>query len=440
LVQSVEVMRDPFGYYSALFERFADPVTLPTMNGTVVITSHPDGIKEIFAARPDTFAPFGVDALMPLLGKRSVLVVSGQDHTSRRKLMSPPFHGERMHRFGRIFQKAARQAMARVVPNVPFRMHDVTGVITLDAIVQAVFGIRDPREIAEWTRSLAMLMQSVSPAAIFMTFLQNPLFPPWKRFEAARNETNRLIHQEIQRRRAAPDEDRPDILGMLLQARFEDGGGMDDTELRDQLITLLAAGHETTATSLAWAFYWLERNPDIKARLLAEVTALGPDPDPMKVAGLPLLEAVCMETLRLYPILPDVIRKVVKPFTLRGHEIPVGVHVGVSIAAAHTNPEVFPDPHTFNPDRFIGHTFSPFQFMPFGGGARRCMGAAFAMYEMKTVLATVLTEQRLKLARTTEIRPVRRNVTMGPEGGVEMVLMEQGGLRGSAPQERAGAA
>jgi cytochrome P450 len=231
-----------------------------------------------------------------------------------------------------------------------------------------------------------------------------------------------MVSEEIAEKRADPGED---ILSLLLSARDEEGQGLSDQGILDQLFTMVMAGHETTASSLAYALYFLHQHPEALARLREELEPLGRDLDPAAVVRLPYLEAVCQETLRLRPILPIVTRKLRRPLTLKGYELPEGIVVGAAVWLAHYREEVFPEPNAFKPERFLGKTYSPFEFVPFGGGARRCLGAAFAMYEMKIVLATLVARHRMKLEEPKPVVHELRAASFGPKGGVRMVLEER---------------
>ncbi|HEX3770107.1 MAG TPA: cytochrome P450, partial [Polyangiaceae bacterium] len=210
-----------------------------------------------------------------------------------------------------------------------------------------------------------------------------------------------------------------DILSLMMAARYDDGSSMTDDEVHDQLLTLLAAGHETTATALAWALYWVHRDPALLRELRGELDALGPDAEPDAVAALELLDAICTETLRLHPIVPDVARKLLAPLTLGEWTIPEGAGVAVVTSLLHGDPKIYPDPDRFDPRRFGKTKPSPFAYTPFGGGSRRCLGAAFALYEMKLVLATILRDWDLELL-DRDVKPGRQNITIGPRGGVRM--------------------
>jgi cytochrome P450 len=215
--------------------------------------------------------------------------------------------------------------------------------------------------------------------------------------------------------------DRDDILSLLLAARYEDGSAVSDEGLRDELKTLLIAGHETTAIALAWAFYWLHREPNVYHRLQAELLGLGHPPDPDDLLRLPYLSAVCDEALRLYPVIGAITRRLRQPMALCGYTLPAGIAVGAAVALTHLDPALYPDPHRFRPERFLGHTYTPFEYLPFGGGARRCIGAAFAVYEMKIVLGSILVQHRLGLVDDKPLHPKPRTFTIGPPGGVRMI-------------------
>ncbi|HEY8379645.1 MAG TPA: cytochrome P450, partial [Nannocystis sp.] len=303
----------------------------------------------------------------------------------------------------------------------PFVLQRTTQAISIDVIVRAVFGVTDPRQSADVAAALVAALEAIHPILIFTRLLQRDLGPltPWRRFTAARARGEALTRAQIAARRAAPGGE--DILSLMLAARDEDGQALSDDELVDELHTLLFAGHETTAIALAWAFYWLLRTPDVHARLRQEFRELGPDPDPEAVAAAPYLDAVCHEVLRLWPIIPMAPRKLLRPLPFGPYTLAPGSAVAVGTALLHFNENVYPDPFAFKPERFLGRKVSPFEFTPFGGGHRRCIGAAFAMYEIKQVLAALIPTYELRLARDAEIRPVRRNLSLGPKGGVEVV-------------------
>ncbi|MEZ4448409.1 MAG: cytochrome P450 [Nannocystaceae bacterium] len=436
LLSTYRALKSPFEHYREWQETYGDPYTVPALNGTVVITGDPALVQQIFTADADTYDPFAVEASAPLVGDQSVILVAGDRHRRLRKLMSPPFHGARMRAYGRLMIDVARRAIARLEPGRPFNALATTQGISLEIIVRAVFGVDDPARIATFERAMIETMEAVHPAFLFAKALQREFFGvgPFAKFKRRRDAALALLDAQIAACRADPT-GREDILAMLVQARGEDGASLDDHEIRDQLVTLLIAGHETTAIGLAWALYHLHRHPEALARLRAELDglgdAIGRDEGPEQIVALPYLNAVCNETLRLNPIVPDVVRVLRRPLELGRYTLPAGTPVCPAAALVHQRPDLYPDPDAWRPERFLERKFSPFEFIPFGGGHRRCIGAAFALYEMKLVLAVFVQTGRFRLGSDDPLKPVRRNITMAPEGGVELIYEGPGG-RGSA--------
>lgn len=408
----IEVLRDCAREYGSTF-------TLPTTVGNLVLTADPEGIKEIFTADPDTFTPFGVVPLEPLVGANSMLLLGGARHKRERKLLMPPFHGERMRAYGQIMQTTTIEAASRLRPGERFVMQDITQAITFDIILRAVFGVQDSELGAHFHQLNHEMMTAIRPIFMFIALLRREAVPSWKRFMDIHRTVRAALQEQIDRCRVREGE-QEDIIGLMLAARDEQGEPMTDIELQDELLTMIAAGHETTAIGLAWAFFWVHKHPAILRRLLDEIDSLGPAPGPEALAKLPYLGAVCDETLRRTPVLPIVPRRVAKPFRLRNWDIPIGTGVGAAIAAVHFDPDIYPDPDAFRPERFLERKFSPFEFLPFGGGHRRCLGAAFAGYEMRIVLGSMLGKHCFTLESTVMPGRVRRNVTIGPEGGIPM--------------------
>jgi cytochrome P450 family 110 len=295
----------------------------------------------------------------------------------------------------------------------------MTQAITFDIILRAVFGVQDPERISLYHELNSELMGAIKPIFIFLPFLRNQGVPIWKRYTAARTKVRALLQEQIERCRERTGE-HEDIIALMLAARDEQGEPMTDIELQDELLTMIAAGHETTAIGLAWAFYWLHKHPSTLRKLLDEIDGLGSNPSPEALAKLPYLGAVCDESLRRSPVLPIVPRRIVKPFRLRDWDLPVGIGVAGAIAAVHFDPDIYPEPDTFRPERFLEKKFSPFEFLPFGGGNRRCLGAAFASYEMRIVLGSMLAKHAFTLESTAIPELLRRNITIAPKGGIPM--------------------
>jgi cytochrome P450 len=415
---------DMHAVLARLAREYGDPFLVPNPAGPMAFTGHPDGVRAICTADPDIFEVFAAERMAPFFGAGSLLLVTGARHKRDRKLLAPPFHGARMRAYGRIMATIAERAAAQWPRDRPFSMLETTQSISLEVILQAVLGIEGDERIARFKEATIRRTEAMSSPIILMAEFTRRQFGgvgPWARFSRASAALDALIYDEIAARRRTA-EAREDILSLMMSARYEDGGAMSDSDLRDELLTLLFAGHETTATSLAWAFYWLHRHPEERERLLGDIDALGPRPEPDALAALPYLDAVCQETLRIQPVVTEFGRLLRKPLDIMGRTVPAGTAVAASVLLVHAREDLYPEPHRFRPARFLERTYSQFEFIPFGGGGRRCIGAAFAMYEMKIVLATLLSARRLRLASNAPVRAVRRGVTNGPKGGVPMIL------------------
>jgi cytochrome P450 len=419
-VETVRYLFDPVGMIVKLAERYGDPVTVPTLVRPLVITGAPDGIRAIFSADPDIYEPFSVEASVPLLGRGSLLLQSGSPHRRARKLMQPPFHGQRMRAYGGVMRDAARARLGAMPIGKRVRSEDVFRDISLDVIIRTIFGVSDQARVAETKRDVLQFVGAFSPLVATFAFLRREFggFGPWARFVRLRGRVHQFLRDEIAARRQAPPGD--DVMSMLVAARDESGAPMDEQEIVEQLFTMVIAGHETTATALAWAVDELWREPALLKRAREEARDIDGAGDPEKLAASALLEAICNETLRLHPLVPIVGRNCKQPLDLAGAPIPAGVGVGASILLAHRRESVYPEPHAFRPERFIGRTYSPYEFLPWGGGARRCLGAAFAFYEMKIVLGTLLATFEIENAgprARTGVRPA----TIGPKNGVPII-------------------
>jgi cytochrome P450 len=332
----------------------------------------------------------------------------------QRKLLLPSFHGERVRRYGELIRRITEREMETWPVGRPFALRPHTQRITLDVILTAVFGIRDPARLVVARRVVDEFARR-SHAVLLFPVLRRRLgrFSPQARFERARNALDGLVFAEIAARRSeAGGSEQDDVLSLLLGASHEDGTPMSDTELRDELVTMIGAGHETTATALAWAVERLVRTPAALARL-RESLATGEDD---------YLEAVIKETLRTRPVITDVARKLTRPVDIGGYRLPTGTFVLAAIIAIHHRADLYPDPWEFRPERFLEGQGEGYTWIPFGGGVRRCLGAAFAQYEMRIVLRTIFerADVRAATARPERLRP--RNITLAPGRGARIVL------------------
>jgi len=417
-------MTDPRALLHSVAKEYGDPFIFKGPFGPTVITGHPDGARAVFTADPETFDTFGREQMGPFIGETSLLLTAGARHKQDRRLLTPPFHGARMRAYGKIMRTAAEHAAGQWQPGKAFSMLETAQTISLEVILQAIFGVEDEARRARLAQATIRLMDATaSPLILMFKGLRRQFggIGPWARFSRAIAEFDRLVFEEIATRRERA-EPREDILSLLMSARYDDGEAMSDKELRDQLHLLVFAGHETTANALAWAFHWLHRQPEERERVLAEIDGLGESPEPDALAALPYLEAVCQETLRIYPVVGEVGRLLRKPLQIMGHDLPAGHVVMVSAHLLHDREDLYPEPRRFLPQRFLSRKASPFELMTFGGGARRCIGAAFGLYEMKIVLATLLRAFRLRLVRDAPVRSVARGLVHGPKGGVRMIL------------------
>jgi len=416
VVQTAELTARPVDFVERCRDRFGGTFSVRLSRiGPMVFFSDPASIKQVFASdRENTITQGRNVVLEPILGTKSLLVQEGAEHLARRKLMLPPFHGERMRAYEQSIERATVEEISNWPTGETVLSHPAMQRITLEVIMSAVFGVSDERHAPLRAGLNRVLSSTRSPFAFGLTFPLLRKLPPYSGMLKSLRETDRLIAAEISDRRADPTtEEREDILSMLVSARDEDGQGLDDIELRDQLMTLLLAGHETTATALAWCFDQLLREPDAYERLRSEIDSDG---------GGDWMEAVIAETLRVRPVVPRIGRELRKPMTLDGCDLEAGTAVMLSIYLAHTRPDVFEDPYRFDPGRFDGLKPDTYSWIPFGGGTRRCIGAAFAQFEMRTVLRTILSAVDLAPGSDSPDRMVRRNVTLSPKNGSPVLV------------------
>ncbi|NET44497.1 cytochrome P450 [Okeania sp. SIO2B3] len=429
LIQLLQWVAKPLTFMEKCAKEYGDAFQIK-LNYPMVFISHPKAIEEILKTNPKQFdSGYGNKLLAPLVGDNSLLLLDGDRHQRHRQLLMPPFHGERMQAYGELICAITEKVASKWVVGQPFSMRESTQEISLKVILQAVFGLEEGQRYDKLEQLLNSVLESLASSwkasALFLKFLQIDLgsWSPWGKFLRERQEIDELVYAEIAERRQKLDPKQTDILTMLLLARDEAGEAMSDRELHDELITLLLAGHETTATALAWAFYWIHHQPEIYNKLLSELEDLGDHPDPMAVIKLPYLNAVCCETLRIYPVAIITSARITKsPITIMGQAYPEGTALAPCIYLTHHREDLYPEPEKFKPERFLERQYSAYEFLPFGGSSRRCIGAAFAMFEMKLVLATILKRYSLALLEKRSLKTVRRGVTLAPAGGVKMVM------------------
>lgn len=402
-------------------ERYGDAVRVNLLNGRGILVSSPELARQVFAADPDCFETGPVAG--ELFGQHSLLATSGAKHRRQRRLLNPRFHGPKIRSFLTTMQRVTRRHLeafgAAASSRQTVTVSDLSRRLTLDIILETVFGDSRNLDAPRSRELLHALVHGLTPAVVAVPALRTLKFPPWRRFRRLREAFDAWVDSLIRERRAA-SEFGGDILGLLLEARYEDGSAMEDAEIRDQLMTLLLAGHETTAVTLAWGVYWLLREPAALSRLRAELDALGEAPSAEVVARQPFLGAVCSEALRIEPVVTDVGRLCRAPLPVGKWTVPPGENVFVNVAAILRDARTYAEPRRFLPERFLERSFGPGEFLPFGGGQRRCLGAAFAEAELAIGLACIAAEWELELATPEPEVAVRRNITMGPKNGVRV--------------------
>ena len=382
-------------------------------DGTSVWITEPDDLRATFAADPDVLRAGEANAILgPVLGSRSVLLSDGDAHLERRRLMLPFFHGDSVRRYGEVVGDIADEEIAGWPVGEPFSLHERMQAITLEVILRAVIGIESAERLDVLRVALRRIVELDSTVLYMWVFPWLGRFGRWKRQRRWQAEAEALLLDEIAARRRAPDlRERTDVLSLLISAEREDGTGMDDEELRDQLLTMLLAGHETTATGLAWTFERLARHPEAMA---AAVRAAQDGDDEH-------LDAVVKESLRVRPVIANVARYVAEPFDLNGRTIPAGVTISPAIALVHWG-DAYRDAAAFRPERWLGDEDpGALAWIPFGGGRRRCLGAAFATFEMRTVLRHVLRSVRIEAA-AREDEPIKpAHITLVPKHGARVI-------------------
>ena len=416
VIQSIAWWNRPLAYLERARDRFGKRFTIRLVGvPPFVMLSDPAEIKEVFTAPADVLHPGeGARILEPVVGMNSVILLDEGPHLSQRKLMLPAFHGEKMEKLTGLVAEVTEREVESWPRGTPIELHSRLQALTLEIILRAVFGLDPgPRLEAIRTRLTEILDIGTKPGSLIPALQRAPLgIGPWARFDRLKSETDALMYELIEERRAA-QEDRDDILSMLLEARHEDGSPMSDIELRDELMTLLVAGHETTASSLAWAFERIARTPRVGERLAETVAA---DDDAYVLATI-------QETLRRRPVIPNAAPRLVKkPVTVGGWEYPPDILLVASAYLVQHDPEIYPNPYEFRPERFLDEPPGTYTWIPFGGGRRRCLGASFAQLEMKLVLKAVFANSAIQPVHDGMETPRRRAITISPRAGGTIVL------------------
>jgi cytochrome P450 len=416
IVNGVGYALDPIGHIRWFAGRYG-PVSAPRFPGMGMIVSiaDPELVRQVFTGDAGTFhsGESSKPVLEPTVGSNSLLTLDDEQHMRHRKLLLGPFHGQNISRWEDTIRSIAEQEIASWPVGEPFALHGRLRTITLDVILRAVFGVREQARFEQARALIKEFANRAHPISLFPA-MRRDLGPrsPWVRFKRARAELDGFIYAEIRRRRSQPDlAQRDDVLSLLLRATDETGEPLSELELRDELVTVLAAGHETTATAVAWAFERLLRTP----RVLHRLTQSLEDEDEY-------LDATIKETLRARPVVTDVGRKLTREIELDGYCLPAGTLVMPAIAAIHFREDLYPEPDDFRPERFLQGAPDAYTWIPFGGGVRRCIGASFAQFEMRVIIRTILERTRMRAAGRRSERSKLRNVTAAPAHGCRVVV------------------
>lgn len=401
-------------------EQFGRTFMTEVLSGWYLVTGEPAVIRDAFAADPNTLLPEGAAALEPMMGPSSLFLLGPGAHDRERKLLMPHFHGERIKAYEADMVDATLRRAAQWKVGEVRSLLDEARSISAEVIATTVFGVRDAERLARYLDVIARWVDSWKPLFILAPSTQLACLglSPWDRFLRARRALDGMLNEELAERRASGERG-TDVLSLLLDSHYNDGTSLDDEAIRSHLRSLLFAGHETTMIAIAWVMHYLHRDPDALERTRAELDADGP------IAHNAWLDAVVSESLRVKPIILGVVRRLTVAMQLGDFEAHAGVMLNLSSVMLHSDPEVYPQPDVFRPERFIEGKLKPWEYMPFGGGHRRCVGAAFAQFETKVVVATLLRQLRFEHVGAAAPRVVRRNLSMAPDGGVPLQVTER---------------
>lgn len=417
--QTARWMARPLTFLRSLQKEHGDMFTIHLLGEDPwVMVSDPDLVRDVFTAPSDVLHGGEPKRILePIVGPRSVLLEDEASHMRQRRLLLPPFHGDRLARYRATMRETVEAELERWPMGVPTPATRHMGAITLNVILRTVFGVTASEHLNPLRDVLRGLLDfTAGDARTVLVALGDPERLEGGKLRGFREvlaHTDDLVFKEIRRRREESDiAQREDVMSLLLRARHEDGSSMSDDELRDEMVTLLVAGHETTATSLAWALERLVRSPEALRRTVAE----------SEEGGGEYTDAVLKETLRLRPVFPMVARSVKKPLELGEYTIPAGVTIMPNIALLHRRPDIYPEPDTFRPERFLEKPPGAYAWIPFGGGIRRCIGASFSMLEMHVVLSTLLARRRVRAAEPEPETAKRRLIALPPSRGGRVIL------------------
>ncbi|MBV6621388.1 MAG: cytochrome P450 [Rivularia sp. (in: Bacteria)] len=436
LWQLINWIGDPIEFQKKYSQKYGDIFSMRLSGlGSFVIIANPQIIQEIFSKDAKFDIGRANELAEPLIGKNSLMMMDGDRHRKERKLLMPSFHGEKIQVYAQQIIKITENITSKWQIGESFIVRSTMQKVSLEVILQVVFGLSEGSRyeqlkplLTDW---LDMTDSPLRSSMLFFKFLQKDWgnWTPWGKMKRRQQQVRNLLQAEIEEKRSKTKtvDKGNDVLSLMMAVRYEDGQVMSDEELTDELLTILFAGHETTATTLAWAFYEIYQNPDVLEKLQIELASLKENPNPLEIAKLPYLSAVCQETLRMYPVLPVLFPRIAKsPINIGGYQYDAQTTFMPSIYLVHYQEDLYPNPQKFDPKRFLERQYSPSEYLPFGGGSRRCLGYALALLEMKLVLATIISKYQLASSDDKPVKIQRRGFTLAPTGGVKMVVKGMG--------------
>ena len=390
-------------------------LSMPGLN-QVLMTTSPSGAAEIFSAPTSELTSSLPSPLEPLLGSSSLILLQGEAHSQERKMIKPAFQGACLRSYVPLIHNAVNNTIDRHHFPATLNVQSFMQEVTLDVIIEVVFGVTNEERKGRYQNAIRDLLNTFTPPIMLFPFVRRKMFGigPWDRFVHARAEFDALIIEDIDRAKKQT-EPRDDILSTLVNLQDEDGIPLPEDHIRDELTTLLAAGHETTANSLTWAIQLISCNPNVKTKLIDEIMTLPENAAIEHVMKLKYLDAVIKEVLRVHPVVPLVLRSVVSDHTLMGYELKSGTYAGIASYALHMNPKVWDKPEEFIPERFIENDYRPNEYVPFGGGTKKCLGYGFALFEMKSVLFKLYRHTKIRIESTKIVEAAIQGITLGPK-------------------------
>ncbi|QHG20895.1 cytochrome P450 [Nostoc sp. ATCC 53789] len=426
-------LNNPCEFLEECRARYGDTFTFKAIGfEPLVLISNPKDIKEIFDKHKyfDSGKAKANDLAGFFLGNNSVTLLDGSSHKRQRKLLMPAFHGQNISNYGELICHATKQVTSNWQPGQRLIIYKEVKEITLRAMLTVLLGSDKTERYQQLKLIVNQIVSTItnpfaSSSLFFNVFRRDwGSWSAWGNLLRCQRQIANIISAEIKERRENCNNYNNDILSMLMAARDENGGKMTDEELQDELMTLIFSGYETTSAAITWAYYWIHYLPEIRAKLLQELDELGDNPDPTEISKLPYLNAVCAETLRIYPVGLTTFPRIVKsPIEIGGHQFEVGTCLYPCIYLIHHREELYPNSKQFKPERFLDNKFLNYEYFPFGGGNRTCIGMAFAQFKMKLVLANILRNWQLELVGKPPLKPVRDIFSIYPQGGLKMVVL-----------------